>query len=255
MTDWPAYHAIKAIGLGGIVALVVACSATTVPADGGTGSGGSGGATDGGGGVSGTGGAADGGAGLRWYRTCGDPVCRTDDGGAPDGGPAACPNGIEGSACTDAGATCDPGIGCNVKLICADRNPIASVGGCPISRRAAKTGISYLDGEAIARLAAELQSLRLATYRYRADPKRERLGLILDDVPGSSVLAEPGDQVDLYGYLSMAVAGLQAQKKQLDAQGQELAALRSQVARLAKVRSRHDPALLRSTTRSHDADR
>jgi hypothetical protein len=173
------------------------------------------------GGASGSGG----GAALRWFRTCGDPVCRVaPDGGAPDSGVAAC-GAHEGDACSSEGELCDPGIGCNVKLVCASKSPIGA-GGCPISRRAAKQEIRYLDDAAIERLATELRALRLATYRYRTAPERERLGFILDDAPASFAADPAHDQVDLYGYLSLAVAAVQSQGKRLDAQEREIAALR-----------------------------
>jgi hypothetical protein len=173
-------------------------------------------------------------AGLNWFTTCGAPVCQdepdgaaaTDGGAAADGGVAACVTEKAGDSCATAGATCDPGLGCDVLLRCADKDPKVQAGGCPISRRAAKRDIAYLDAEAKARLVEELRRLRLAQYRYRDAPDKQRLGFIIDDVPNGSAVDGPRDQIDLYSYLSMAVAALQQEMARGDAQERELAALR-----------------------------
>ena len=85
-------------------------------------------------------GPGDGGAGaLIWHTTCGDPVCRVQDAGAPvDGGPARCGGERQGQPCHNAGAMCDPALGCNVRLVCAAQDPKA--GGCPISKLARGDG-------------------------------------------------------------------------------------------------------------------
>ena len=51
---------------------------------------------------------------------------------------------------------------------------------------------------------------------------------MIDDVEPS--VAVSGDHVNLYGYLSMAVAAIQVQQSQIQALEQELRALREQVA-------------------------
>jgi hypothetical protein len=79
-------------------------------------------------------GGADGGSVLRWYQTCGDPVCRPADAGAPSGSPR-CTSEVAGAPCTMSGAMCDPGQGCGVLLRCSDRDPRVQPGGCPIARR------------------------------------------------------------------------------------------------------------------------
>jgi hypothetical protein len=193
--------------------------------------------------------ASDAGAGLRWYRTCGAPVCMVaedggtgaDGGAAGDGGVPGCVTETAGAECATAGATCDPHVGCEVLLRCTDKDPRVQPGGCPISRRAAKRDIAYLDDAERARLVDEVKRMRLATYRYKDAPSKQRLGFIIDDVPGSAAVDGPRDQIDLYGYLSMTVAALQEQMARADAQEREIAALRKRldaIAASAKRRGR-----------------
>ncbi len=178
-------------------------------------------------------------AGLHWFTTCGAPVCRTDqDGAVADGGVAACVAEKAGNSCATAGATCDPGLGCDVLLRCADKDPKVQPGGCPISRRAAKRDIVYVDAEAKARLVEELRRLRLAKYRYRDAPDRQNLGFIIDDVPNGSAVDGPRDQIDLYSYLSMTVAALQEEMARVDAQEREIAALRQRLDAMKPARRR-----------------
>jgi hypothetical protein len=178
---------------------------------------------------------------LRLFGTCGDPVC----GIRPHGDPAvpACTGAqIEGAACGSAGWRCDPcpgctsDRGCNQFLVCAAEDPRLGVGGCPISRSTYKRDIRYLDDRELGRYEADLLGLRLATWRYKSDPSRARLGFIIDDLDAraSSVAVEgTGDRVDLYGYTSLAVATLQRQARQIAGLQRELADLRR------AVRQRH----------------
>jgi hypothetical protein len=181
--------------------------------------------------------ASDGGAGLHWYQTCGDPVCRTGDGGEPRGA-AACTTQVAGAACPAGASMCDPGVGCGVLLRCADRDPRTQAGGCPISRRAYKRDVHYLETADLAALDAQVRALRLARYRYTAAPAREHLGFMIDDVPDSPAVDEPRDMVDLYAYTSMVVATVQQQAARLDRQQRELETLRAEVARLTRQASR-----------------
>jgi hypothetical protein len=192
-----------------VAAAVAGCGSSSPVADGGGGAGGSA-------------------AGTRWYTTCGDPVCRINvDGGAPDSGVSACNTAEQADAsCSTKGATCDPGQGCGVLLLCADQDPKVQTGGCPISRRAVKQEIAYLDAAGLDELAAKLRALRLATYRYKDNPGRERLGFVIDDGTGGLAVDEPRDQIDLYAYMSWAVGALQSQMKRIDAQDREIAALK-----------------------------
>src|SRR5207253_10345249 len=84
---------------------------------------------------------------LTWVSTCGDPV-RGGHGPHPGGWPCS-PGAVPGAACTPEGATCDPGDSCNQLLLCATSDPTHG-GMCPISRRAYKENIHYLnDAEAM----------------------------------------------------------------------------------------------------------
>ncbi len=162
--------------------------------------------------------AADGG-GLAWYLTCGDPVC-TDE-VAPTRTCTADP----GAACTDEDALCEPGTGCGVQQLCTTSDPTTQ--GCPVSAASKKQEIEYLDPAALDSLAAQLLSVRLATYRYVRAPAQERLGFIIDDAPGEFAVLPSQERVDLYGYTSMAVATIQRQDARLRTLEARLAALES----------------------------
>jgi len=112
-------------------------------------------------------------------------------------------------------------------------------GMCPISRREVKQEIRYLDPGEVARLGEELLATRLATYRYRgATGERRQLGFIIDDGAPAHGIAEDRAHVDLYGYVSLAVATLQVQAREIDGLRADLEALRAQVEALAADRSR-----------------
>ncbi len=164
----------------------------------------------------------------RWYMDCGDPAC-SGYGGPFDGVPL-CVDEVLGEACDSVGTTCDPVDGCNALVVCATEDPTAGTAGCPISRRAAKQDIRYLGAEEIAALGAEARQVRLARWTYIDDPSvTSRLGFIIEDVggPASPLVRPDGERVDLYGYTSLAIAGLQAQQAEIDALRAEIAALRS----------------------------
>ncbi len=73
-------------------------------------------------------------------------------------------------------------------------------------------------------------SIPLVRYRYKDGPERQHLGFIIEDVEPSPSVDSKNDQVDLYGYTSMAVAALQEQKHELDELRQEVKSLQSQLA-------------------------
>jgi hypothetical protein len=93
----------------------------------------------------------------------------------------------------------------------------------------AKQDIAYVDASTEARLHDELMAVRLATYRYRPGVTGEdgvHLGFIIEDMPDDSPAVLPSrERVDIYGYLSMAVAALKVQERELED-------LRDRVARL-----------------------
>jgi hypothetical protein len=160
---------------------------------------------------------------FQWYQTCGDPVCQFP---SPPSGVPPCKTQVVGGACMEGEAECDPGTGCGATLVCANSDP-TNGGLCPVSRREHKADIEYLDEAGREAFAREIEQVRLATYRYKNDPKaRTHLGFIMEDVE-PSVSADSGHGVvDLYGYMSMAVAALQEQRGEIDTLKKELKSLR-----------------------------
>jgi hypothetical protein len=135
------------------------------------------------------------------------------------------PDQADGASCSPLGRLCDPDSPCNVLLVCTTADPTHG-GECPISRRAYKDDVRYLDDAERGRLRDELMGFKLATWRYKDAPaERRHLGFVIDDVEPSA--AAERDHVDLYGYTSMAVAALQMQARQIDALERKVAALRA----------------------------
>jgi hypothetical protein len=169
-------------------------------------------------------------AGLVWWTTCGAPACAADA-GVPDSGLPACPAQYEGTACADAGAQCDPGARCQVYLRCSATDPKQQPGGCPISRMRYKKDIRYLSGGELRAVSDELMALPLARYRYRSDDARERLGFMIDGHESLACVDAEHDQVDLYGYTSMAVAALKVQAEEIAELRRQVTALRATLAK------------------------
>jgi hypothetical protein len=69
--------------------------------------------------------------------------------------------------------------------------------------------------------------MHLATYNYKTtvdDPNPKHLGFIIEDNPPQSPAVDwSHDRVDLYGYLSMVVATMQVQEKEIAELRRELA--------------------------------
>jgi hypothetical protein len=184
--------------------------------------------SDGGGG--GSGGSGGGGAApLKWYTTCGDPVC---GGHTPQPNVPLCTTESEGAACATEGVQCDPVNDCNALLVCARADPKQDPGGCPISRARFKHDIRYLDEAALERVRDDVVAMPLATFRYKREGAAgpEHLGFLIEDVEGTPAVADTGDRVDLYGYTSMAIAAIQAQERQIAALQREVEALREELA-------------------------
>jgi hypothetical protein len=116
-------------------------------------------------------------------------------------------------------------VQCGAIEECSATNPAV---GCPRSSRTVKTGIEYVNQSGLEQLHDEALALRLATYHYKpevADPNPRHLGFIIEDTPPESPAVEwSRERVDLYGYLSMVVATMQVQEK-------EIAELREQLER------------------------
>jgi hypothetical protein len=205
--------------------------------------GGSGGVAGGGGSIGGSGGhAGGGGAGGAGGRVCGPAAaCGTCTDGACCG-TACCGTG---EWCDTSGATptcrcgnstaCTSGLKCESTtsggcgFVCCDR----SAGDCPISRRVYKRDIETLDDPALERIYEQLRQIKLTTYRYKSEPDTapRRLGFIIDDTSSSYPINPDGASVNLYGYVSMAVAAIQMQSR-------EIHELRAEVARLRRGRGK-----------------
>jgi hypothetical protein len=168
----------------------------------------------------GGGGHADGSAILLWYRTCGGPLP-----GVCDGGTNGCP--APGTPCTQLGQTCGNNVGGCSNMICDDHDPAVN---CPVSSAKYKTHIRYLSEQDLERLHDEALATKLATYNYRAsvsDPGLKHLGFIIEDMPESLAVDRGRDRVDLYGYLSMVLATVQVQEREIATLREELEAQRA----------------------------
>jgi hypothetical protein len=147
----------------------------------------------------------------------------------PREGVPLCASENAGALCRVEGATCDPVDDCNRSIVCASADPTLGPGGCPISRRSYKTDIHYLEPNELARFQSEVLNMRLATWRYKHDATKDRLGFIIDDEEGSVAVDSQRDMVDLYGYTSLAIAALQLQSREIAALKHELAELKARV--------------------------
>lgn len=247
--------ALAALGLS--LVPTTGCSGSTIPIGqngdaepgGSSSSGGSSGAStssgassssSGGSGSSGAISSSSGGTGLQWYWTCGDPVCRAPSSDAGGGltNDAGVPCPAVGTGCSVAGERCgtrDPNFQCGANEECAASDPTHGKYGCPISSRKYKDGIAYVDNAGLEKLHDETLALRLATYRYKpeaADPNQQHLGFIIEDTPpGSSAVQSSRERVDLYGYMSMIVATIKVQEKEISELRRELAAAQSSTCR------------------------
>lgn len=97
-----------------------------------------------------------------------------------------------------------------------------------MSRREFKRDIERLDQGALARIYDELRKIQLSTYHYKTDASGtpRHLGFIIDDTRTPYPVNADGMSVDLYGYMSMSVAAIQMQSREIDALRAEVAALR-----------------------------
>jgi hypothetical protein len=90
---------------------------------------------------------------------------------------------------------------------------------CPISSRKYKDDIQYVDAAGLQQLHDETLGIRLATYNYKpqvADANPKHLGFIIEDRPPQSPAVDwSHERVDLYGYLSMVVATMQVQEREI----------------------------------------
>jgi hypothetical protein len=173
--------------------------------------------------------AADGGtvdagttAALHWVESCGAPVCQAggpyDDPNIPN-----CTTEKVGQSCTTDGQRCDGVATCGATLLCATQAPQT----CPRSRAEYKENIRYLGAAERAQFHDQIAQLPLASYRYKNAPDVPQLGFMIDDVEPS--VAVSGDRVNLYAYLSMAVAAIQVQDQRIQELQLQVERLRVQI--------------------------
>ncbi len=102
--------------------------------------------------------------------------------------------------------------------------------GCPVSQASQKEDIHYLEAKEVEQVARSLIATRLATYRYRpgvAD-RDHHLGFIIEDQPiGSPAVLQSRERVDLYGYVSSAVAAIQLQATEIETLRREVELLKA----------------------------
>ena len=174
--------------------------------------------------------ACAGGGTPKWFATCGPPVCQANP--PPSGLPPCTTTEKVGAPCTTAGMQCDTGGGCAGPLQCATTDPRHG-GACPISRAKYKQDIQYLSQDERAKLASDVQSIPLVRYRYKDGPEREHLGFIIEDIEPSPSVDSRHDEVDLYGYTSMAVAALQQQHAEIEVLKRQVQSLEAALGRRA----------------------
>jgi len=92
-----------------------------------------------------------------------------------------------------------------------------------------KKDVHYLAPEELRGFAKDLLALPLADFRYRWGDERKRLGFMIDG--HESLACVDGDHVDLYAYTTMAVAALQVQAAEITELREELAAMRTELAK------------------------
>jgi hypothetical protein len=182
---------------------------------------------------------------LTWYPTCGPPVCSgiagaSGSGGQSSGLPTCTSTETKGAPCSVADAECDHGAPCAGPLKCTTSDPTHG-GNCPISRAKYKTDIEYLSAEERTKLADDVQSIPLVRYRYKDGPERQHLGFIIEDVEPSPSVDSQRDQVDLYGYTSMAIAALQEQRREIDGLKAEIRQLRGELGKSKRSASASAP--------------
>ena len=76
--------------------------------------------------------------------------------------------------------------------------------------------------------------MKLATWRYKHDLTKTRIGIIIDDNAASHAVDSMRDMVDVYGYTSLVVAAVQAQAREIQALREELNQVKQECSKPAK---------------------
>jgi hypothetical protein len=147
----------------------------------------------------------------------GDPIWHCQAPNTEPGCPQAKPR--LGGACTG-DTKCTYACGGDGARTCRDGVWTSDEGGpCPISTIRAKRDVRYLSDADLASISDDVQSIRLARWRYR-DPslgRGDKLGFIIEDLPAASPAVDRERlMVNLYGYASMLVADAQARQKRIE---------------------------------------
>lgn len=153
---------------------------------------------------------------------CGDGFTCSDFGGQG----RCCPDGTEFTANISSFFGCCPTTD---ECGCLD-------GACPISRPEHKVAIREVPADELQRLGEALLATRLYTWRYEDAPEAEKLGFLIDaDAPPFAVLPD-GERVDLYGYVSLAVAAIKQQRAEVESLRARLETLERRLETLERSR-------------------
>ena len=92
------------------------------------------------------------------------------------------------------------------------------------STRRSKRDVRYIDDMDAFALRDDLVALRLATFRYVDEPRdaKVRLGFMVEDSPTLLAVDRSKESVDLYSFVSMAVAAIQVQQAEIQQLHDEL---------------------------------
>jgi hypothetical protein len=160
----------------------------------------------------------------------GDPKWQCDRAHDDPDCPRARPSA--GTACAIQGKLCSYECGEGNGRVC-DRGvwQPADGGPCAISTRHAKRDVHYVAPDELDKLAQQALGLKLATYEY-VDPalgQGRRLGFMIEDAPEVPAVDRERRMVDVYGYASMLLAGMQSQQRRIAALERELATLKREL--------------------------
>ena len=126
------------------------------------------------------------------------------------------------------------GIGTNTPNHTLDVNgDIGAISFVNTSTRSAKTDITYLTSDEASTTLARLESLKVATYRYKIEDQSDplRLGLISEDTQtlAPEILAPGGKGVDIYKLATFTLAGVQALAAKVGEQETRLVSLEARM--------------------------
>jgi hypothetical protein len=112
-------------------------------------------------------------------------------------------------------------------LLCSDGRRSMDAG--PRSTRRSKEGVAYVSPATADELGQAALDIRLATFRYKGGDGSRHLGFIIEDNPAIFASDSKNGRVDLYGYISMAVAALQSQARHIEQVEAEIDVLSNEV--------------------------